>query len=67
MKKKFARLYDKPWKHLGIALLGLVLAYGFVSLGIDSGRLTAYFIAIVLSIIAIHHIVEAVKGYAKQI
>jgi hypothetical protein len=65
MKKKSLVFFNKPWQHVAAAAIGLALAYALVSWGIDSGRLTAYFGAIVLGVLSIHHLVQAVKGYAR--
>ena len=64
--KKAHTFFDKPWKHVIAAAFALAVAYALVSWGIDSGRLTAYFGAIVLTIVAIQQLVQAVKGYARQ-
>lgn len=66
MKKAARTIFNKPWKHLLAALVGFVLAYVLASWGIDSGRLTAYFGAIVFGILAIQHTAKAIRGYARQ-
>ena len=64
--KKQPKIFDKPWKHIAIVVAAIVLSYGLVSWAIDSGRLTAYFGAIVFGIVAIHHAIEAAKDYAGK-
>lgn len=66
MQKAANRIINTPSKHLAVSILSLVLAYALVSWAIDTGRLTAYFGAIVLTIVAIHHSLQAVKGYARK-
>jgi hypothetical protein len=64
--KKQSTFINKPWKHAAVAAFSLAVSYAFVSWGIDSGRLTAYFGAVVCGILAINHAAKAMKGYAKQ-
>jgi hypothetical protein len=64
-QKIAARIINKPWQHVIVAAVCLAVAYALASWGIDSGRLTAYFGAIVFGIVAISQLVRAVKGYAK--
>jgi hypothetical protein len=66
VKQAERKIFNKPWKHLLVAAAGLALSYAFASWAIDSGRLTAYFLAIVLAVVAVYHTTKAVRGYAGQ-
>lgn len=61
MKHIVKRFYDKPWKHALLALICFVIAYAMASWGLDSGRLTAYFLAIVFVIFGIKQVIRAIK------
>lgn len=64
MAKKTAKLktiYDKPWKHLVAAAIAFILTYGAASWSIDSGRLTAYLISIILFVLGVRHLVQAAR------
>lgn len=69
-KKPVSRLqniYDKPWKHLLAAVVGFCLAYAAASWAIETGRLTAYFIAIVLLVLSVRHVAGAItKTHAAK-
>lgn len=60
MKHIVKRFYDKPWKHTLLALICFVLAYGFASWAIDTGRLTAYFLAFLFGIFGIKQLIKAI-------
>ncbi len=65
--KQLQSLCDKPWKNLVIGVVALGLSYAAASWGIDSGRLTAYFLAIVLAVVGVKHLIKAIKGsHGKQ-
>lgn len=61
MKQIVKRFYDKPWKHGVLAIICFGIAYGMASWGLDSGRLTAYFLAIVFLIFGIKQAVKSIK------
>jgi len=66
MKRVIQKFQDKAWKHGVLSAILFLLSYGAGSWGIDSGRLTAYFIAIVLLILAIKQLIKAIrKAYGK--
>lgn len=61
------RIYESLWRHLGASLLAFGLSYAAASWAIDSGRLTAYFLSIVLAIFAINQLGIAIKkGYERK-
>jgi len=61
MKHIVKRFYDKPWKHGLLAIICFVIAYGMASWGLDSGRLTAYFLSIVFLVFGVKQIIRAIK------
>jgi hypothetical protein len=61
MKHIVKRFYDKPWKHAVLAVICFVVAYAFASWGLDTGRLTAYFLSIMFLIFGIKQVIRSVK------
>lgn len=59
--KKIAQTYDKAWKHILASAVSFALSYAAASWAIDSGRLLAYFLAIVLTILGIKHLISAFR------
>lgn len=56
------KLLNKRWVRAVIALLFLVVAYGFASLAIDSGSLLEYAATIIFFVQAIMHAVHAIRN-----
>ncbi len=65
MKQVVKRFYDKPWKHAVLAIICFALAYVFASWAIDSGRLTAYFLAIIFIVFGTKQVIRAIKMELK--
>ena len=61
MKHIVKRFYDKPWKHALLALICFAVAYTAASWGLDSGRLTAYFLSLIFIIFGIEQVIRSVK------
>jgi uncharacterized membrane protein HdeD (DUF308 family) len=65
--KKLQSLYDKPWKQLLISAVAFGLSYAAASWAIDTARLSAYFLAIILLVLGIKHLIQAIKqGYDRK-
>ena len=61
MKRKLHTTLNKPWQHVVASAVAFALAYAAASWAIDSGRLWAYFIAFVLTIIGIKQFIQAFR------
>jgi hypothetical protein len=59
---KLAGFLEKPPVRVASALLGLVLAYVFISWAIDSGSLLDYAIAILLTIFGLREITAVIRS-----
>ena len=66
MTKATTKPQSNPWTHVVLGITAFLASYGFASWAIDSGRLTAYFLSIVLTVIGIRQLIHAAKkGHAK--
>lgn len=59
--KKYTHTLSKPWQYILLSAVAFALAYGAASWAIDSGKLTAYFIAIVLAVLGIRSLIQAFR------
>ncbi len=62
--KKQAQLqtfFDKPWKHAVYAVGSFLLSYVTASWAIDTGKLQAYFLTLVLLVIGFQQIIQVIK------
>ncbi len=60
-KAKRQQILSEPWHYVLLSAGSFALAYGASSWAIDSGKLTAYFIAFVLTILGIRNLIQAFR------
>jgi hypothetical protein len=58
---------SNPWANVVGSFSGFILAYVFASGAIDSGRLTLYFLTIVVFVVGVRFLIIALYQYAGKI